>query len=74
MTRHRWDYGGTPASLARRRVCLRCGTTGRTFGSGGWRTWDHTTADGRYSIGKVPPCEPAPDTTAERELGEGQRQ
>jgi hypothetical protein len=58
MTRHRWDYGGADPYLAKWRICLRCATTGRTFGVGAGRVWSCVTADGRRTLGKIPPCEP----------------
>jgi len=72
MTRHRWDYGGADPYVAKWRTCLRCGTTGRTFGVGAGRVWDYVTADGRRTLGKVPACEPAPVIApAEQETSEG---
>ena len=54
--RHRWDYGGSEPRFARHRTCIKCGLRGRTFGSGGWRVWDYTTATGKFLGTSAGPC------------------
>jgi len=64
MTRHRWSYAGVDPYVAKWRICQRCAAVGRTYGAGAGRVWDYLTADGRRTLGKVPPCEPVPGLPA----------
>ena len=55
--RHSWDHGQVAAREARFRTCSRCGISGRTYGSGGFRTWSYRSADGEYlgsRLGQIP--------------------